>query len=84
MHRVWVENLRRDEEEAQADIFNIVRGYADAQMGRVTRVLSRARRQCRGRFYRLTDCYPLEDGGVPLIFKKALGRDPRVDSEGGR
>ena len=36
--------------------------------GKVTRVLSRARRQCRGCFYRLTECHPLEeDGGMACV-----------------
>ena len=40
-----------------------------------------------GRFYRLTDCHPLEEvrrNGVLLIFKKTLERGPRVDLECGR
>ena len=41
---------------------------AEGQMGRVTRVLSRARGQCRGGFYRLTGCHPLEeDEGVACL-----------------
>ena len=61
---------------------------AEAQMDRVTRELSRARRQCRGRFYRLTDCHPLEeDGGMACLSssRKHLagvpGLTPRVEGD---
>ena len=68
---------------------HLSRSRAEAQLGRVTRVLSRAKRQCRGCFYRLTDCHPLkEDGGMACLSSSrehlagVPGLAPRVESEG--
>ena len=62
---------------------------AEAPMGRVTRVLSRAKRRRRGCFCRLTDCHLLEeDGGMACLsssrkhLPKVPGLTPRVEGDG--
>ena len=61
---------------------NITVGRPRAEAKWVGRqVLSRARRQCRGCFYRLTDCHPLEeDGGMACLSssRKHLAGVPRL------
>lgn len=58
---------------------------AEARMGRVTRVLGRARRQCWGFFTGRPTATLLKrtEVGVLLSFKKALDRGPRDGPEGG-